>query len=303
MVSTKEEIEECREYLKHPDKVKKDILNQDGFNQQIIKHNIKNGYKNKGFNYPNTFSVEDICCGEKLIPTNYCWDANTKRIIGYPNYLLYSYPIISKDPKFITFLDINPNHDINYHKQIETLYSGLTTNVVKSANMFDFNEEFSSNNLDKIIDNVIIPGFLKTLDNAEEMINSDKMSIPDLFITHNYSLENLYEKIEKQYGINYFLYDLFHSKIFKNDFLNTFLSYNKLFFNWNDLNFIHSLIENNLDKIYGSSIYYTEIAVLDIFRNSFYQETPYVYPIDKTPGCENFLGLIDDWCLDLDMRR
>ena len=300
-MTTKQEIEEFRKYLKNPEKVKEDILQQENFNQQKIEENIWNGYKDKYFNYPNAFSLENIC-DTKLIPTNYCWDADAKQIVGYPNHFLYSYPVLCKNPRFITFLDINPNHDINYYKQIKLLYTNLTANVNKSTNVFDFNELMQIDDLDEIIKNIIIPGFLKTLDNAEETINSDKMSIPDLFITHNYSLKDLYEKLDD--NPNSFLYNLFHSNISKNDFLNTFLSRNGLIFNWDDLCFVHSLIENNFDKISSRGIYFLINAISDIFT-SRYQKTPDAYYVLDEDGNsdENCLDLIEDWLIDLGMRN
>lgn len=302
MTSTQKEINEFREYLKHPEQVKEDILQQERFNQDKIEENIWNGYKDKYFNYPNAFSLLENICDTKLIPTNYCWDADAKQIIGYPNHFLYSYPVLCKNPKFITFLDINPNHDINYDKQIKLLYNNLTTNVTKSANVFDFNELIQIDDLDEIIKKVIIPGFLKTLDNAEEMINSNKMSIPDLFITHNYALEDLYKKLDE--NPNSFLYNLFHSNISKNNFLNTFLSDNRLVLNWDDFWFIHSLIEDNLDEISYLGIHFLINAISDIFT-SRYQKTPDAYYIFDEDGNsdEDCIDFIENWCVDLGMRN
>lgn len=294
-MTTQEEIEEFREYLKHPDKVKEDILQQDKAIHQRIRENISNNHRTSGFNRPAAFSIEDLSF-DKLIPTNYCWDSDVKKIVGYPNRFLCGYPMVYKNPRFITFLDINPNHDEDYQMQIESLYFRLKQNVPQSANVFDFDKVIPIADLDKVIQNVIIPGFLKTLDNAESIINSNEMSVPDLFVTHNYSLEDMYEKLDGKKDISQFLTNIFHSHIIPRPLLDDFLCHNGLIFNCNDLKFVYSLIENNFDDLTTSCIFWTVGELLDIFINSFYQKTRYAYSqADKKR--------IQNWLIDLDKRN
>lgn len=290
MTSTKDEIEEFRKYLKNPEKVKEDILQQDQAIHQRIRENISNNHRTSGFNRPAAFSIEDLST-DKLIPTNYCWDSNAKKVIGYPNRFLCGYPITCKNPRFITFLDINPNHDEDYQMQIESLYSRLKQNVTQSANVFDFDKVIPIADLDEVVQNVIIPGFLKTLNNAESILNSNEMSVPDLFITHNYSLEDLYNQLNGQKDINQFLENVLAPRIVTRRLLDYFLSHSGLVFNCDDLRFIYSLAEDNLNNITRDSIFLIVSELAGIFANDYYQKTRFAYTKAEQEKIKD--GLID----------
>lgn len=293
MTSTKQEIQEFRKYLKNPEQVKFDILQQDQVIRQRIKENTLKRHSTSGFNRPDAFSLEDVC-DKKLIPTNYCWDADTKKIIGYPNRLLYGYPITCKNPRFITFLDINPNHDKDYQNQIESIYDNLEDeDITLFTNTFDFDELISISNLDKIVQNVIIPGFLKTLNIAEQMLNSEKMSSPDLFVTHNYSVRDLYEQLSNKKDVDQFLKYIFYPfRMFLST--NDFLCHNGLVFNCNDLIFIHSLVNKNINKLTDLCIYDIVYSLLNIFVKNFYQKTRYAYNKSDKKQIEDWLNSLNN---------
>lgn len=299
-MTTKQEIEEFRKYLKNPEQVKEDILQQDqAIRQRIQENNIIKNYKKSGFNHPDDFSLEDIC-DEKLIPTNYCWDSDTKHIIGYPNRLLFSYPIIYKNPRFITFLDINPKHNEDYENQMESLHTDLKHEMTQSINVFNFDELISIDNLDEIVQNVIIPGFLKTLDNAETILNSNKILVADLFITHNYSLKDFYEQSKGEKDINQFLKSIFRSSMIPQHLLADFLRYNGLIFNLNDLKFVTSLVDNHLDDLTLMCIFWIVNELSNIFVTSYYQKTRYAYSEEEQKVIKDWLSNLDEYLIDLE---
>ena len=301
-MTTKQEIEEFRKYLKNPEKVKEDILQQDkAIRQRILENNIEKRHKKSGFNHPDDFSLEDICDG-KLIPTNYCWDSDTKHIIGYPNRLLFSYPFIYKNPRFITFLDINPKHNEDYENQIESVCTDLKPEMAQSINIFDFDELISMRDLDEIVQNVIIPGFIRTLDNAEAILNSNKISVADLFVTHNYSLEDFYEQSNGKNDVNQFLKSIFRSSMIPRHLLDDFLRYNGLIFNLNDLKFITSLVDNHLDDLTPMCIFWIVSELSDIFITSYYQKTRYAYNENEQEIIKSWLSDVDERLINLENR-
>ena len=301
-MTTKQEIEEFRKYLKNPEQVKEDILQQDqAIRQRILENNIIKNYKKSGFNHPDDFSLDDICDG-KLIPTNYCWDSDTKHIIGYPNRLLFSYPLIYKNPRFITFLDVNPKHNEDYKNQIESLRTDdLKQEITQSSiNVFDLDELISIYDLDEIVQNVIIPGFLKTLDNTETILNSNKITVADLFVTHNYSLEDFYKQSNGKNDVNKFLKSIFRSSMIPRHLLDDFLRYNGLIFNLNDLKFITSLVDNHLDDLTPMCIFWIVSELSDIFVTSFYQKTRYAYSEEEQKVIKDWLSNLDEHLIDLE---
>lgn len=277
MKNTEQEIEEFRKYLQNPDNVKFDIIRTDRLLRQKFADNLRNGHCNRGFNNPDAFSPDDIC-SDKLIPTHYCWDADTKHIVGYPNRFLYSYPITYKNPRFITFLDINPNDDEDFDKDIDLCYYDLTDEDAYSSSVsFIAANVLEYANLDDAVKNVIIPGFIATLSNTEDIINDGGMSIPDLFVNHNYTLKELFENKYKKSEINEFLDDMFCMPINSIDSLNDYLCYNALVFNENDFKFIKSLINDNLNKINNFDLLVTSsIELCNIFTDR-YSKTKYAY--------------------------
>lgn len=175
--------------------------------------------------------------------------------------------------------------------QIESLYSRLKQNVTQSANVFNFDKVIPISDLNEVVQTVIIPGFLKTLDNAESIINSNEMSVPDLFVTHNYSLKDLYKNYDNKKDINQFIENLFAARVFPRRSLDYFLSHNGLIFNCDDLRFVYSLAEDNLNDITGDSIFWIVSNLAQIFANDYYQKTRFAYTKEEQEKIKD--GLID----------